>query len=160
MINTEYKDRIILKEVIDSTEGFWCAESEAYLKKLEQEGMSAYKKGEYASAAEHYQDLVTFWRATPKLTPKKQSSLYTAEFNLGSSLLKLSEAKGVDCENALLHLEQADILTKDNPEKNKKYHERYLGTAKRHQLLSFFSDESWKTPAQIIIDYASENYSP
>lgn len=157
LINTEYKDRIVLKEVIDTTEGFICKTREEHLKKLSTEGSLAYKDKQYDLAVEHFQDLVTFWKATPDSTPKKLLSLCTTEFNLGSALLKRSEEKGTDCEDALIHLDQANILSKKDKEKNAKYHTRYLEANKRHQIISFFSENSWKTSREIILDYANEN---
>jgi hypothetical protein len=165
LIDTIYRDKIILKKSIDSCEGFNHPDQRKELQILHQEATKYYKSGEYKAAIAGFKSQVCFWQATPKSTPTKSSSLLTAEFNLGSSYFKLAESdETLTYEEAIPHLKNAVTLAQEINKSNKKqeikkYVDRYSEAVKRDYVISFFN-KTIHMPhkiSRLITSYVYEN---
>jgi hypothetical protein len=115
LLNTTFHDRIILKECINSSEGFNSRDDQQILKLNTQEATEHYKLGNYLKAVKGFTNAVSFWNATPNSTANKLNALLTSEFNLGSSLFKLAQTdEEASYGPSIPHLEHAMTLARSS----------------------------------------------
>ncbi|MEN9449785.1 MAG: hypothetical protein RJA83_399 [Pseudomonadota bacterium] len=136
LIETTYRNKVLLKGCIDSCEGFNNPDKRKELQIQYEAAIKHYKSGEYKSAINGFKTQVCFWQSTPKSTPHRSQSLLTAEFNLGSAFFKLAESDDAfSYEDAIPHLKNAVTISCESynqPPKTTKYVDRYSEAVKRH----------------------------
>lgn len=143
LLNTVYKDRIVLKEYIDSSLGFPSQDALKACQLQTSEGMKRYHQLEYRAASDFFAKTISFWKATPSSTPNKLKSLLMAEYNMGSSLFKLAESdETASYEQSNAYLEQAVDLAKNlqEPKNCKKYVNKLQESKRRACVSAFFSE--------------------
>ncbi len=140
LINTTYKDRIKLKQVIDSLEGYPHPLKIAHISNYQSKAVAEYKNSNFSLAEKYNRQVLSFWKAVPAKVQGKNDSILGAEFNLGSTLFKLAEENTeYSYEQALPHLEQASLFGKEKG--TNKYQNRFLEAVKRHHISSSVSNE-------------------